>query len=94
MKENNTHSLRHGAKKSNIEKNQNPRIIPCEKSFQISEFLGKTCHCNPSDDFNRVVLEPEEGVPDSDYINASYVDVSSPYYVFVHYSPEKNVLEF
>ena len=30
VKENNTHSLRHGAKKSNIEKNQNPRIIPCE----------------------------------------------------------------
>ena len=28
-----------------------------------------------ADDFNRVVLEPEEGVPDSDYINASYVDV-------------------
>ena len=27
-------------------------------------------------DYNRVVLEPEEGVPDSDYINASYVDVS------------------
>ena len=30
----------------------------------------------PSDDYNRVVLEMEEGVPDSDYINASYVDVS------------------
>ena len=29
-----------------------------------------------SDDYNRVVLEMEEGVPDSDYINASYVDVS------------------
>ena len=29
-----------------------------------------------SDDHNRVILEPEEGVPDSDYINASYVDVS------------------
>lgn len=28
------------------------------------------------DDYNRVVLEMEEGVPDSDYINASYVDVS------------------
>merc|ERR1719348_1491418 len=54
VKENNTHSLRHGAKKANIEKNQNPRIIPY--------------------DFDRVVLEPEEGVPDSDYINASYVD--------------------
>ena len=26
-----------------------------------------------------MVLEPEEGVPDSDYINASYVDVSPPY---------------
>lgn len=30
-----------------------------------------------SDDYNRVVLEPEDGVPDSDYINASYVDVSA-----------------
>ena len=30
-----------------------------------------------SDDFNRVVLEPEADVADSDYINASYVDVSS-----------------
>ena len=28
-------------------------------------------------DYNRVILEPEEGVPDSDYINASYVDVST-----------------
>jgi len=54
VKENNQHSLRHGSKKANMEKNQNPRIIPY--------------------DFNRVVLEPEEGVPDSDYVNASYVD--------------------
>ena len=37
VKENNTHSLRHGAKKSNIEKNQNPRIIPCE---YYAEFLS------------------------------------------------------
>lgn len=29
-----------------------------------------------SDDYNRVVLEPFEDIPDSDYINASYVDVS------------------
>ena len=28
-----------------------------------------------SDDFNRVVLEPEADIADSDYINASYVDV-------------------
>ena len=28
------------------------------------------------DDYNRVVLEPDESCPDSDYINASYVDVS------------------
>jgi len=54
VKENNQHSLRHGSKKANMEKNQNPRIIPY--------------------DFNRVVLEPEEGVADSDYVNASYVD--------------------
>lgn len=31
---------------------------------------------NISDDFNRVVLEPEADIADSDYINASYVDVS------------------
>jgi len=54
VKENNNTSLRHGVKKSNLEKNQNPRIIPY--------------------DFNRVVLDAEEGVVDSDYINASYVD--------------------
>ena len=36
-----------------------------------------------SDDYNRVVLEMEEGVPDSDYINASYVDVSFHYYLIV-----------
>lgn len=29
-----------------------------------------------ADDYNRVVLDPIEGEPDSDYINASYVDVS------------------
>lgn len=28
------------------------------------------------DDYNRVVLETIEGEPDSDYVNASYVDVS------------------
>jgi len=54
VKENNQHSLRHGSKKANMEKNQNPRIIPY--------------------DFNRVVLEPEADVADSDYVNASYVD--------------------
>lgn len=27
-------------------------------------------------DYNRVVLEKINGIPDSDYVNASYVDVS------------------
>lgn len=31
-----------------------------------------------SDDYNRVVLDQLPDVPDSDYINASYVDVSIP----------------
>lgn len=30
-----------------------------------------------SDDYNRVVLTTIEDIPDSDYINASYVDVSN-----------------
>jgi hypothetical protein len=29
-----------------------------------------------ADDYNRVVLEPLDDTPDSDYVNASYVDVS------------------
>jgi protein tyrosine phosphatase len=29
------------------------------------------------DDYNRVVLEPLDDTPDSDYVNASYVDVSN-----------------
>ncbi len=28
------------------------------------------------DDHSRVILEPEEGDPDSDYVNANYIDVS------------------
>lgn len=30
VRENSQHSLRHGSKKTNMEKNQNPRIIPCK----------------------------------------------------------------
>ena len=44
-------------------------IISTEKSVIINI-------SNISDDFNRVVLEPEADIADSDYINASYVDVS------------------
>lgn len=29
------------------------------------------------DDYNRVVLDLQDGIPDSDYINASYIDVLS-----------------
>ncbi len=32
------------------------------------------------DDYNRVVLEQIDNIPDSDYINASYVDVSAIFY--------------
>ena len=42
-------------------------------SFLIIIFLMKR---RPLDDYNRVVLDPEDGVADSDYVNASYVDVS------------------
>lgn len=31
----------------------------------------------PPDDHSRVHLTPVEGVPDSDYINASFINVSS-----------------
>lgn len=35
------------------------------------------------DDYNRVVLETIEGEPDSDYVNASYVDVSISRYSLI-----------
>lgn len=38
-------------------------------------FLMPTCHFSP-DDHSRVHLTPVEGVPDSDYINASFINVS------------------
>ena len=36
------------------------------------------------DDFNRAVLEPQFGNLDSDYINASYVDVSDTFFTHVN----------
>lgn len=30
-------------------------------------------------DYNRVVLDKINGIPDSDYVNASYVDVRTPF---------------
>ena len=38
--------------------------------------IGMRYFTSFTDDFNRVVLEPEADVADSDYVNASYVDVS------------------
>jgi len=76
IKENTTHSLRHASKKTNLEKNQNPRIIPY--------------------DFNRVVLDPEDGAADSDYINASYVDslVQPKAYIVTQGPTESTMPEF
>ena len=33
-------------------------------------------YCSYTDDHSRVILDKEEGDPDSDYINANYIDVS------------------
>lgn len=73
IKENSSQTLRHATKKANMEKNQNPRIIPY--------------------DFNRVVLDPEDGVADSDYINASYVDsLVQPKAYIVTQGPTENTM--
>ena len=39
VRENTDHSLRHGSKKANMEKNQNPRIIPCKFLFYFFNFV-------------------------------------------------------
>lgn len=73
-----THSCRHATKKANLEKNQNQKCIPCKyKRIKILGLMPLSlkffCFL---DDYNRVVLETIEGEPDSDYVNASHVDVS------------------
>ncbi len=40
----------------------------------ISKF-GETLRVLYTDDYNRVVLDLQPGIPDSDYVNGSYVDV-------------------
>ena len=92
IKEREIQPSRHGTRKVNIEKNQNPRVVPCKFIWQLG-ILVQVCYKENFSllfiyhyyiilfvwftvDYNRVILEPEEGVPDSDYINASYVDVS------------------
>ena len=54
--------------------------VQCWESILFYEgksFINNRKFENFPDDFNRVVLEPELEVADSDYINASYVDVST-----------------
>lgn len=49
-------------------------------SFQKQYYLLCLLFFYVTDDYNRVVLEPIEGESDSDYVNASYVDVSEIYF--------------
>ena len=40
VKENSQNSMRHASKKSNMERNQNPRVIPCKLFIQTRERNG------------------------------------------------------
>uniref|UniRef100_A0A8B9VCH6 protein-tyrosine-phosphatase n=1 Tax=Anas zonorhyncha TaxID=75864 RepID=A0A8B9VCH6_9AVES len=71
------------SKEENKEKNRYVNILPSQAPLQKTSFpapcvfifLMPTCHFSP-DDHSRVHLTPVEGVPDSDYINASFINVS------------------
>lgn len=55
---------------------QHPAFSLCQVSAMWRElFLMQSFHFSP-DDHSRVHLTPVEGVPDSDYINASFINVS------------------
>ncbi|KPJ04012.1 Receptor-type tyrosine-protein phosphatase kappa [Papilio xuthus] len=71
-----THACRHAAKKTNLHKNQNQKVLPY--------------------DYNRVVLDTVDREPDSDYINASYIDsILKPNAYIVTQGPtEETVVDF
>ena len=67
---------------------------------KISLFLYVYCakyfiYLSLSDDYNRVVLEPDgDGYDEGDYINASYVDVSALYHSHLSQVAKNGQFEF
>uniref|UniRef100_A0A8C3L628 Receptor-type tyrosine-protein phosphatase n=1 Tax=Chrysolophus pictus TaxID=9089 RepID=A0A8C3L628_CHRPC len=59
------------SKEENKEKNRYVNILPSQLCGAL--VLMQNCHLSP-DDHSRVHLTPVEGVPDSDYINASFIN--------------------
>ncbi|KAB7508223.1 hypothetical protein Anas_02985, partial [Armadillidium nasatum] len=50
-------------------------------NLSLKSSFHRWCLHFSQDDYNRVVLEPLPDVPDSDYINASYVDSHHSSYI-------------
>ena len=58
----------------NVNKNRYKNILPCNSIYKyLKQFYLK---CSFVDDHSRVVLKLEDKCPGSDYINASFIDVS------------------
>ena len=58
----------------NGSKNRYKNIIPCEYYYVT---VNGNYHMHSVDDHSRVVLTQQGGKPGSDYVNASFIDVSN-----------------
>ena len=64
----------------NLPKNRFENIFPCEEVYVVITLLLMNCCLAPlcsADDTSRVVLSTIPSKVGSDYINASYIDVSA-----------------
>uniref|UniRef100_A0A8C7ZPL7 Receptor-type tyrosine-protein phosphatase epsilon n=1 Tax=Oryzias sinensis TaxID=183150 RepID=A0A8C7ZPL7_9TELE len=75
-------------KNENKEKNRYPNILPCEFTFVFAQLWSRV---KPNDN-SRVVLTQLDGNPCSDYVNASFVDVSSFFIVWDSDSPKEDTV--
>ena len=59
-------------------------MYSCMNEDIIKGYLDNDTHVSYSDEHSRVSLDIDDGDPNSDYINANYLSVSSHYWKYMY----------